>query len=310
MTTNYLDAARQGRNKWWQYVLELTIVPFAAMMLVTIILIICLLAFGVVNISDLQNKELVRNTLETMPLWALYLLYIPLYSSACGSMLVGIEVLHHRKALSVICPGRTFDIKRYFNALTVWFLMSLFLNIFQYIFNPQNFKLVFDPIQWLMYLVPNIILSFVLALFQEIVRGYVLQGLGLITRHKFLLIFMSVFLSLLMSLSSNSHSIQPQSTIFDFIFCIGLVATILKDNGLELVLGIQTAIGLLKGFISYQFPDKISPFSTIWKVNLNMQIHPSVINIGIVILLIKLTTFYIIFLRKTKPDLNVPQNSG
>ncbi len=313
MTNNYLDAARQGSNKWWQYALELVIAPLITLILIviiTIVVMICSLAFGLASLSDFQDKELVQNTINAIPSWGRYMLLIPLLSSVCGSMLVGIEIFHHRNALSVICPGRVLNIKRYFNALIIWLLMSLFFNIFQYISNPQAFKLVFEPIQWLACLVPAIIFSFVFALFQEIVRGYIIQGLGLIVRQKFLLIFISGFLSILTSLSSSkSSSAQPQSTIFDFIFCIGLAAIILKEHGLELVLGIQTASSLLRGLISYRFPEmSASSFPSVYVVNLSEQIHPSVLNIGIVLLLIKLAVFYATFLRKTKPDLNVSQN--
>jgi uncharacterized protein len=302
MATKYLDAVRQGRNKWWQYAAGMTI-PFFVVIFICLVLMLCLQIFGYVNFSDFKNKILISKIISSAPLWIFYLASIFIFSAVYFSFLVGVEKLHHRNYLSILCPDRKFKIGRYLTALVIYFLLSLFFNLFQYIFNPQIFqtlRFAFDPIQWLIYLVPTVITAVVSALARETIRGYVLQGLGLIVRQTFSLIFISGFLSSVISLTFNRNSsIQPQSMIFDFALGIGLAMFILKENGLELVLGVQTAGSLIPRFISYQLPEDL-PLSlpSILIININTQIYPSLVSIGAVLLLIKFTIFYAILLRE------------
>lgn len=302
MTIKYLDAATQGKNQWWRYVLILTIAPAIPACCILIVLIICLQLFGNMNFSDLQNNVLVAKSIRTMTPWALYLLSISFYSSMCACILLGIEKIHKRNFLSVICPNQGFNIGRYVNSFIVWLLISLLFRIFQIKLNYQDFqdlKLVFNPLEWLIYLIPALVNSFIFASFTEIVRGYILQGLALTIRHRYLVILMSGLLSSVMLLSI--YKFQYQCIVFYFILGIGLATSIVRENGLELVLGIQTAVSLVPRFLTYQ-SSEIPPSSlpTVFSINLNSQIASSVESIEIVTLLIKLAIFYAFFLREPR----------
>jgi uncharacterized protein len=308
MTIKYLDAARQGRNEWWRYVLGL-LVPWAAVIIASIGVFISLLTLGILHLSDFSPPATAASWIKKIPLWAVYMMTISSMSLICASVIVWIEKAHQRNPLSVICPDPTqgFNLKRCFNAFIVWFALSLLLSgglFYTYIYEPQAIKITADPIPWLIYLIPAFIVILITTLFSEITRGYVLQGIGLVVKNKTLLITISGLLMVCIMVLSNLKKtpyIQIQSAISIFVFSVGLAMFILKENGLELALGIEAASNLGSKFIAYQ-PSEDSVFPpAIISIDKNTQVYSSSVAIGIVILCIKLAVFYAIFLRRSSP---------
>jgi uncharacterized protein len=310
MIIKYLDAARQGRNEWWRYILGL-LVPWATIIIASMGLFISFLILGIIHLSDFNPPATAASWMKKIPLWAIYITTISLVSLMCTSILVWMEKAHHRNPFSVICPdpNQSFNLKRCLNAFAVWLTLSLPFSVglfytYRYIYEPQSIKLIADPTSWLIYLIPMIALILITTLFLEITRGYILQGLGLIVKNKSLLIVISgLMLVCIAALSNqkNSQYIQIQSAIGAFIFGSGLTMFILKENGLELVLGIEAASSLLSKFIAYQSSeDSLFPPAII-SIDKNTQIYSSSVAIGLVISFIKLAIFYAIFFRKSSP---------
>jgi uncharacterized protein len=306
MTTKYLDAVKQGRNKWWQYALGLTVIPFVAAACVVVVLMLCLLIFAGMKISDFQGAGTAK-IFSNLPPWAFYMYNLPGFSLMSIGILFGIEKLHYRDPLSVICPDRTFNIKNCFNAFVLWLMASLPLNSSSayiiYMNDAQAVKFTFDLTLWSIYLIPAILFAFVLSLFTEIIRGYALQGIGLIIRRPFLIILISSLLSTAYTTLASlkqPQSLQIQYAISSFIYNIGLAVIILKGNGLELAIGIQTASNLALRFISYPNKDSIV-LPSILSIDRSTPFISSAVTIGIVALLIKLAIFYAVFLRRSLP---------
>ena len=87
----------------------------------------------------------------------------------------------------------------------------------------------------------------------------------------------------------------------DFIFGVGLAVLILKQNGLEIALGIQTSVNLLQRFLIYQsFEDSPSSLPAIFSIKLDSEFQSSVENFAILALSIKFLVFYRVFFRKTE----------
>jgi uncharacterized protein len=305
MAIKYLDAARRGHNEWWRYILGL-LTPWVAVVIVFFGLIISLLTIGILHLSDFSPPATATSFMKKIPLWVNYMISISSISLMCVSILVWIEKAHQRNPFSVICPdpNQAFNLKRCFNAFIVWFLISILLSsglYHTYIYEPQAIKIITDPIPWLIYLIPAIALILITTLFSEIIRGYILQGVGLIVKNKSLLITISgLLLVFIMALSNQKKPpyIQIQSAISIFVFSVALALFILKDNGLELVLGIEAASSLSSKFVAYQSSTD-SPFPpAIISIDKDTQIYSSSLAIGIITLCIKLAIFYAIFLRK------------
>ncbi len=310
MTIKYLDAARHGRNEWWRYILGL-LAPWATIIIALMGIIISFLTLGILKFSDFQASGSAASWMNKLPPWAVYIMTISFMSLLCGSVLVWIEKAHQRNPFSVICPdpNQAFNFKRCFNAFIVWLALSLLLSgglFYTYIYEPQAIKITADPIPWLIYFIPAFILVLVTTLFSEITRGYVLQGMGLIVKNKSLLITISGLLMVcIMALGSLKRPpyIQIQFAISIFIFSIGLAMFILKENGLELALGIEAASSLSSKFIAYKSSED-SPFGlplAIISIDRDTQVYSSSVAIGIVILCLKLAVFYAIFLRRSLP---------
>lgn len=308
MAIKYLDAARQGRNKWWKYIIGL-LIPWATVIMVSLGLVILLLTFGIIKISDFRPPATSADLIKKLPLWVYYVLSTSFVSLMCISSLVWIEKAHQRSPFSVIRPNsnQVFNIKRCFNAFIVWFTISLLLSgglLNTYMYDPQAIKIITDPTTWLIYLIPSIVLIVITSLFSEITRGYVLQGIGLIVKQKYVVIGISgLLLVCLMALGNQNRPlyIQIQQAISIFIFSVGLAVFILKENGLELALGIEVASSLGSKIISYQSSeDSILPAAII-SIDRNSHTYSSSVAIGIVLLCIKLAILYAIFFRRSLP---------
>jgi uncharacterized protein len=308
MAIKYLDAARQGQNKWWQYIVGL-LIPWATLIMASLGIFILFLTLGIIHFSDFRPPLTSADLINRLPLWAYYILSIALLSLMCISSLVWIEKAHQRSPFSVICPdsNQVFHIKRCFNAFIVWFAISLLLSgglLNTYMYDPQAIKIIADPINWLIYLIPAIVLVVVTALYSEITRGYVLQGIGLITKQRHVVMGLSGLLMVCLIALSNQNRplyIQIQQAIYAFIFSVGLAMFIFKENGLELVLGIAIANGLGSKIISYQSTADSTLPAAIISIDRNSHTYSSSIAIGLVLLCIKLTIFYAIFFRGNLP---------
>ena len=311
MTIKYLDAARPGRNQWWRYILGL-LAPCATVFVASFGLTLSLLTIGLLHPSDITTPSAVNSLIKKMPIWAIYMMSISVMSIMGASILVWIDKMHQRNPFSVICPdpNQAFNLKRCFNASIVWFSMSILSTSVLFrisISDFQTVKIIADPISWLIYLIPAIALILINTLSFGIITSYILQGVGLIIKNKLLLAviigLMLVCISALNNQKEPQH-IQIQLAIIAFIYGVGTVIFILKENGLELVLGIQAASSLVSRFIAYQpSGDSISSVlpPSIISIEKNTQIYSSLAAVSLIILCIKLAVFYAVFLRRSLP---------
>lgn len=305
---NYLDVTLQGRNKWWHYAIFLSVTILAVLCFT----LICFQIFSHLSLSDILKKGVFNKIIKSMSSWERYIISIIVNSFGCICIMVGINKIHHRSFLSTVCPNHKFNLQYYFNTFTVWLIMSLLFKVLPYLPNPDafTFKLILNPSEWFALLIPAIIFACISAFIKEFIRGYVLQGLGLILRQLILryvipLIFISSLLSSVTSAIIDKHQcIQFQCIaydfIYDFIFSAGLAIFILKKNSLEAVLGIHAA-GILAPIFIYFQPFEESSLATpsMFLVNFELQQYPSLMNIAIIFLLIKFILFYFIFFRRS-----------
>lgn len=302
---NYLDVAYQGRNKWWHYAIFLVATSFFVSCFAVIILIIWIQIFSHLSLLDILKKGEITRIIRSMPRWESLTISILANSFGCLCIIAGVKKIHRRSFISIICPDNVFNTRYYFKAFIVWLLISLLFKVLQYIPNHEAIKLVLNPSEWLICLVPAIILACVSAFIKEVIRGYILQGLGLIFRYLLPLIIISSFLSSVTSGILNEHQCTQLQCItydfiYDFIYSAGLAIFILKENSLESVLGIHTAGILIPIFIHSQSVGKsFPPIPSIFIADFGVQQYLSLVNVSIIFLLIKLVLFYSVFLRKS-----------
>lgn len=298
MSNSYLDNVRQGKNSWWRYGLGILLILFLwlivgglVMGIISGILISSQLAQqGGINPSELQQQ--LEVFLTTPSVGAYISINIPFLFFILGIFLV-LKWLHRRPFRTLISVDGSIHVQRLLSGFGVWFLLSAILIWIDYVLDPQNYLFAFNPAQWFVLLPLALVLTPLQTSTEEVFfRGYLLQGLSLITRQKIVLIIIS---SLLFAIPHFANPEMQRGMVWQGLsyFAMGIFWTVitLKDNRLELALGVHAAHNLQSLFFSTK--DSVLPIPAIWMLD-----NPGDPKISLVFLLVNMAIFYYIFFGK------------
>ena len=264
MNQSYLDVARQGKNSWWRYLLG-TITTLFLWLIVGSIFSGILLVSNFAN-NDLTPSELVvqiENFLKTPSLQVYLIIHIQFIFFLLGIYL-SIRLLHQRRFLTLVGADAKIRFQRFFQAFGVWFLIDLILFIISYVLQPDNLEFAFQPDKWFILLACAVILTPIQTSTEELFfRGYILQGLGLITKQPLILMIINGVLFMLPHLGNPEVQRGPLwLALTYFAFGIFLSLLTLKDNRLELALGVHAANNFSHIFVSTK--DSVISAPSIW----------------------------------------------
>ena len=161
--------------------------------------------------------------------------------SLIASVLLVVRVFHRRTLRSIITANSYVSLKNFALGFGVYFLFfSVAAVLTEYLIVGSGFSMKLpsiSPVSTIMALV-GIILC---ALAEELLyRGYMLQGLGLLTRNRILLALVSGFLFMAGHMPLNeARTMLFLLACFEMGFYLTLVT--LKSNGLELAIGMHSA---------------------------------------------------------------------
>jgi len=246
MNQAYLDIARQGKNNWWRYLLGTILIVFFWLILGGIVaglfLVIPFLNKG------LSSSELTRQIEASLrkPTIQSYLIINIQFILFLLGIFLSMKWLHKRRFLTLVGADAKIKWERFFQGFGVWFLIQLVLFGISYLFDPNNLEFIFKPGQWLILLAFAVILTPIQTSTEELFfRGYILQGLGLITKQPLILMIINGFLFML------PHLANPEvqrgflwMALYYFAFGVFCSLLTLKDNRLELAFGAHAANNL------------------------------------------------------------------
>jgi hypothetical protein len=162
-------------------------------------------------------------------------------------MMLGIvfsnKFIHHNTFNTLTTSRKKIDFSRITYSFLLWGFIVSFMLLMGYILYPDNYEINFKAGPFIVLVLIAIILIPIQSSAEEyLLRGYMMQRIGIITRNRwFPLLFTSVIFGLL-------HSFNPEITEFGnsvYIFYVssGLFAGIitLMDEGLELAIGWHVA---------------------------------------------------------------------
>jgi uncharacterized protein len=236
MHKNFLNAVYQGKNHWWRYFLTFLAVFYYWLNFSGYIVLICqsLLSF---IISSQSINLFISISFAFLPLLVILFLLV--------------RKLHNRNFYSLINADASIDIKRLCLGFGVWGLQLSVFTLSDVWINPQNYLYKFELQQWLLLLPFALILTPIQTSTEEFLfRGYLMQGLSLITKHPLVLILVTSFLFAVPHLGNPEMQRGFVWGALTYFTWGVLLATItLKDNGLELALGVHAANNLFSVLI-------------------------------------------------------------
>lgn len=305
MSQSYLEIAQQGKNSWWRHILAILLILFFWIVIgttVTGIGIIFILLQRGLSISDFSPEQ-VNGFLKSASVESFITLNLASIFFAFG-IFIAVKWLHKRKFRSLISADATINFQRIIAGFGVWFLMQAILVGLGLIFDANNYEFTFNPSQWFPLLISALILTPIQTSSEELFfRGYLLQALSHITRNRLVLIFVTSLLFMLPHLFNPE--MQRGAWIVLFYFGFGALTALitLKDNRLELALGVHAANNL--SFLFVTTKDSVLAAPAMWTAKDTGDPRLEVL----MFLLQSIVFYYIFFGRRKKVIEPVPEKS-
>lgn len=246
----FFQAARRGDNAFFKYVLTIVAVV-GAMMLGQLPLTIAVgMALARGSFSDAEANELLRSLdfaglgIDQNVALALMLLS---FVVALGALYLCVVYLHRKRFADVLTGRGSLDWGRIRFAFVFWLALTAAFELAAYLLDPGNYTYQLELAAFLPLLLIALLLLPLQTSFEEaLLRGYLLQGLGLALRNRWLpLLLTSAVFALL-------HFANPEVGEFGFGLMMayylgfGLMMGIctLMDEGTELALGLHAATNI------------------------------------------------------------------
>lgn len=245
----YINQAFKGLNDWWRYLIGLFIIIVAVIigqMPFTIAVAVKALSAGD-NITSLDQSTMMTLLEPNLNL------FLMLLSFAVGlvALLFVVRYIHNQTFTQLTTTRKTIDWQRFWFIFLTWGTLSSALVIGDYYMSPENYVLNFDLLPFLILCVIAIIFVPLQTSFEEyLFRGYLMQGLGVITKTNWLpLIITSIVFGLL-------HIANPEVEKLGYVIMVYYIGTglflgimTLMDGGLELSLGFHAANNLFTALL-------------------------------------------------------------
>ena len=179
----------------------------------------------------------------------LFLIFLGLsFLLVCIGIFFAVEFVHNRNIKTLITCERNINFQKIITGFLTWFAISLLVITFQFVTNPDNFELTFQPNKFLFLLFFALIFLFIQTATEEIIfRAYLSQSLYYFLRQPLLVCIISSIAFAFVHLGnpeiSNTEELKLKIIIFSSYFLIGLFLSLisLKQNSIELAIGIHAA---------------------------------------------------------------------
>ncbi|WP_435254647.1 CPBP family glutamic-type intramembrane protease [Tenacibaculum sp. A30] len=230
---DFIQQAYKGENSWWRWLLTIVIVMSPFLLNFAIYFLLPEVYKGLMedtaNFQGNKNIFLIENL---MPFAVLLVLLI-----------VFVKFVHLRPFTSVVTSRSKVDWNRFFYGFVSWFLMTVFFLFIGYLLAPEEFVWNFKPVPFFLLLTICIILIPIQTSLEELLfRGYLMQGIGILTKTRWVPLIVTSTLFGLMHILNPEVSKLGYGIMGFYIgtgFLFGIIT--LLDEGAELALGIHAA---------------------------------------------------------------------
>ena len=245
----FIEKAKNIKNNWWRYFLVGPLIIFTFWQIIGAIP----LGVGFALNADFDNLEMDGSN-DMMAMFSVFpskniglALFLLTFTFGCLGLYLTIKFIHNQSIKSLTTSRDKIDYSRIFYSfflvvgITVLFMpIDLFLS-------PDEYELTFNLNQFLILVVICLTLLPLQTSFEEyLIRGYLLQGIGITTKSRFLAFTIPSILFGLLHFANPEIDKLGNAFIFAYIlmgFFLGLIT--MMDEGLELALGWHYANNLM-----------------------------------------------------------------
>ena len=245
----FIEKAKNIKNNWWRYFLVGPLIIFTFWQIIGAIP----LGVGFALNADFENLEMDGSN-DMMAMISVFpskniglALFLLTFAFGCLGLYLTIKFIHNQSIKSLTTSRDKIDYSRIFYSfflvvgITVLFMpIDLFLS-------PDEYELTFNLNQFLILVIICLTLLPLQTSFEEyLIRGYLLQGIGITTKSRFLAFTIPSILFGLLHFANPEIDKLGNAFIFAYVFMgffLGLIT--MMDEGLELALGWHYANNLM-----------------------------------------------------------------
>ena len=233
----FLDNAHQGKNNWWRYLLTSIATWIGPFIIILMVLIPFILLSHPTDMAMNPDKV----TEEINPLLFIVILGI-YYTISFLIFYCFSRFIHHKTIINLINTISRFNWMRMLKGAGLWSILMGAALLVDVILNPSSVKLSFD-LPFLTLLIISLIIFSIQASFEEIFfRGYLMQGIGLLTRKPFIPLFITTVIFAIGHFWNGENFATGLAAVFNmFIFGMVLGIITLGENSLETSIGAHIA---------------------------------------------------------------------
>jgi membrane protease YdiL (CAAX protease family) len=248
---DYQDAARLGRNEWWRYVLGVGLIVLATLFVGGVPLAVAVIYVTADGKPATDFNRANGALIGVNPALSLAVTLFPFVVAVCAILIVA-RLIHGRPAASLVAPGRPIRWGRAARGFAAWFVVGAVISLVEANLFPGRYSLTLDPGRLLPFAVVAVLLFPIQSSSEELFfRGYLLQGLALLTRSRLLLVVVTGLIFAGLHIENPEVGAEFWLVMgFYFVFGVALALITLRDNGLELALGIHAANNLFTALIA------------------------------------------------------------
>lgn len=304
----FLDNVNIGKNNLWRYIITTTITWVGAFILALITLLFILIVAYVLGAKTFVD-QLVSGSISALVMISVFGIY---YLSAFLLFYLCMRLIHHKKLMPLINTHSKIKWIKILKGALLWFAILLIISLLDYLIDPANTIVSFDPNQFIILLILSLIIFPIQASFEEIFfRGYLMQGFGSLSTLPFIpLVTTSIIFAIFHYFNGATPLMGIIIVIQTFFIGITLGIIALGENRLETAMGVHiaqnifvTAIISGSGSITPNLPS-ILTLKSDTAIGIPFFV-PLIVLLAIIFWNKKENLFKIL---KTRPKINVPEN--
>lgn len=211
---------------------------------------LCFIALMIVNYiftKDVDSEQFMKELIAESGVNGAFVELIAPLSIACILIWIWVKYAHRQSLTSLTTSRPKVDWSRIFFAFFVWGTITVAITLFDYFLYPKDYVFNFKPEKFLVFLALGIVLIPLQTSFEEyLFRGYIMQGLGNVTKSRAIPFLFTSILFGLMHIANPEVEKMGLTVLIYYIgtgFFLGILT--LMDEGLELSLGFHAANNLI-----------------------------------------------------------------
>lgn len=251
----FLQTAREGRNKWYLYLVSLVVITLGVvagqMPIYGYLLAQGYKDFEISEMAETLNFE-AAGIGQNLTLFFMLLAFV----GGLIGLWFSVVFIHKKRFSSLITPFQRINWRKIFFSFGLWMLLSALAEFVFYAIHPENYELHFQPDKFPGLLLVSLLIFPLQTSWEELMfRGYGMQGISLLVPFRWIpLIFTSALFGLMHMMNEEVGAFGVAPTMVYYIgtgLFLGIIT--LMDDSLELALGVHAATNIYSSlFVTFE----------------------------------------------------------